>query len=130
MASITAAEVIAVAPEIEATHSTLIDALIALKKKPEAEAATLAALKQFGKKKSLVRRYKALTGKEPDIPDPEPVVAVAPTPPASVVPETPSPQQDLPAKQAIPALAPAPESMPAPATIGSETNPHCRFCPN
>jgi hypothetical protein len=101
-----------------------------LKKKPEAEAAALVALKQFGKKKSLVRRYKALTGKEPDIPDPEPVVAVAPTPPASVVPETPSPQQDLPVKQAVPALAPAPESMPAPATIGSETNPHCRFCPN
>lgn len=129
----TATEVIAAAPEIEATHTTLIDALIALKKKTEAEAASLEAMKRFGKNKSLVRRYKALTGREPDIPDPEPepapVAAVdspVPTPAAA-----PAPKQDAPAMTtaADPALAVL-QSVTPPAKIGNVTNPYCRFCPD
>jgi hypothetical protein len=131
LAAVTAAEVIAVAPEIEATHITLIDALIALKKRPEAEAATLEALKLFGKKKSLVRRYKALTGREPDIPDPEPAPVAASEMPAPVPSESPVPQQGGLTKDA--ALESAPvvqESVSPPASIGNETNPYCRFCPD
>ncbi len=125
----TATEVIAAAPEIEATYTTLIDALIALKKKPEAEAATLEAMKRFGKKKSVVRRYKALTGREPDIPDPEPAPVAAAASPAPS--EPPPPQQDVPAKAATADPAPAAQqSGPAPAKIGNESNPYCRFCPD
>ncbi|MEW6677484.1 MAG: hypothetical protein AB1421_06145 [Pseudomonadota bacterium] len=130
-AATTAAEVIAAAPEIEAPHSTLIDALIALKKKPEAEAAAVEAMKRFGKKKSLVRRYKALTGKEPDIPDPEPATVAAAASPAPAPAETPAPPPEAPAKAAAPDAVPAAQqSVSPPAKIGNETNPYCRFCPD
>lgn len=129
LAATTASEVIAAAPDIESTHSTLIDALVALKKKPEAETATVEALKRFGKKKSLVRRYKALTGKEPDIPDPEPVVVAAPSP-TPTPPESAVPQVIAPAREIVPTPAPVQETVFAPAKIGNETNPFCRFCPD
>lgn len=127
----TATDVITTAPEIEAPHTTLIDALIALKKSSEAEAAALEAIKRFGKKKSLVRIYKALTGREPDIPDPEPAPVAAPTSPAPTPTEAPAALQDPPAKAATPAPAPAAQqSVTPPAKIGNETNPYCRFCPD
>lgn len=131
LAATTAAEVIAMAPEIEATHSTLIDALIALKKNPEAEAATIEALKRFGKKKSLVRRYKALTGKEPDIPDPEPASVTTPPPATPIAADTTVTQTQPPATTAAPdPTTTAQQSVSPPAKIGNETNPYCRFCPD
>lgn len=126
----TAMEVIATAPEIDATHTTLIDALLALEKKPEAEAAALEAMKRFGKKKSLVRRYKSITGKEPDIPDPEQVKIDVPPNPSPDPTEIPAPIRDTPPKGVDPALVPAQGGMTPPAKIGNKINPYCRFCPD
>ena len=128
LAEDTARQVLSADVTLKDAHLTLVDALIAQKKTREAEDALKQALGVFGHDKNLVRRYKALTGT-----DPEPESDKVAQPQSTVPPPEPAVQPGVNASQAPikdgsrdypnnPASIRTPD-------IGTATNPYCRFCP-
>ncbi len=114
-------------PRFVKSYLQLADLSVAGKSSARALEIVAEGLRHVPDSTALQRRYLELGGKEPF---PEPIVAKAAEPepqPAATVPAVETPIEPVPA-----AVSPQPDptaaTEPAP-TIGTPSNPYCRFCP-
>jgi tetratricopeptide (TPR) repeat protein len=114
-------------PRFVKPYLQLADLSVAGKSSARALEIVAEGLRHVPDSKALQRRYLELGGKEPF---PEPIVAKAAEPepqPATTIPAVETPIEPVPA-----AVSPQPDptaaTEPAP-TIGTPSNPYCRFCP-